>query len=118
TRGGDPTGFAARQLRVEHVAAADLVLVATGDQRSYVTSLLPEAADRTFVLGECERLLPLVDQERLPPAARDAAGVYARGTALVAALAAARGTAAPRPDDDLEDPWGRPERVFTRVADR
>ena len=117
-RGGDPTGFTARQLRPAHVAAADLVLVATVDQQLHVASLVPEAVSRTFLLGECERLLPRVPAGTLPPPARDPAGVHARGLALVAALDAVRGGAAARPEDDLDDPWGRGEKLFVRVADR
>lgn len=116
-RGGDPAGFAARRLRSEDLGSADLVLVATGDQQLYVTALRPDAAPRTFVLGELGRLLPRVDQAGLPPAGDTPAAVHARGVALVAALDAARDGAGPRPGDDLDDPWGRGEQTFARVAD-
>jgi protein-tyrosine phosphatase len=43
--------------------------------------------------------------------------VYARGTAVVEAVDAARRGAAPLPADDLDDPWGRGDQTFTRVAD-
>jgi protein-tyrosine phosphatase len=115
-RGGDPTGFAARRLRSDHLDAADLVLVATADQQLYVTALRPDAGPRTFVLGELGRLLRLVDLAALPPVEPTAESAYARGVALVAALDAARGGAAPLPGDDLDDPWGRGEKTFARVA--
>ncbi|ASW56458.1 phosphotyrosine protein phosphatase [Plantactinospora sp. KBS50] len=142
SRGADPTGFAARRLRSEHIDAADLILTATADQQSYVLALRPDAAARTFVLGEFGRLLPLVDAAALPAVAAAAAtptppdaapapgdadagapdpvgaqAVYARGTALVAAVDAARRGAAPQPGDDLDDPWGRGDQCFERVAD-
>ncbi|MPZ27714.1 MAG: phosphotyrosine protein phosphatase [Micromonosporaceae bacterium] len=117
SRGGDPDGFTARRLRSEHVDAADLVLVATADQQLYVTALRPDAAARTFVLGELGRLLRRVDLAALPPVEPSPDAVHARGVALVAALDALRDGAAPLPDDDLDDPWGRGEQTFGRVAD-
>lgn len=116
-RGGDPDRFVARRLRSEQLDAADLILVSTADQRLYVTALRPDAAPRTFVLGELGRLLPLVDLSTLPPAGLSPERVDTRGVALVAALDAARHGAAPQPGDDLDDPWGRGEGTFARVAD-
>ncbi|MDG4789626.1 phosphotyrosine protein phosphatase [Micromonospora sp. WMMD1102] len=118
SRGGNVADFGARKLRSEHIDAADLVLTATADQQEYVVALRPDAADRTFVLGEFGRLLPTVDATALPPAgAADPDAVYARGTALVAAVAAARSGSSPLPGDDLDDPWGRGDQCFSRVAD-
>ncbi|ROT31588.1 phosphotyrosine protein phosphatase [Micromonospora sp. HM5-17] len=117
SRGGDADDFAARKLRSEHIDAADLVLTATADQQEYVVALRPDAAGRTFVLGEFGRLLAGVDVTALPPAGDTPEGVYARGVALVEAVNAARGHAAPLPSDDLDDPWGRGEQCFSRVAD-
>jgi protein-tyrosine phosphatase len=116
-RAGDPSGFTARRLRSDHLDAADLVLVATADQQLYVTALRPDAGPRTFVLGEFGRLLRLVDQAALPAADPTPDAVYARGVALVAAADAARAGAAALPSDDLDDPWGRGEKTFARVAD-
>lgn len=117
SRGGDPGSFLARRLRSEHLDGADLVLVATADQQLYVTALRPDAAGRTFVLGEFGRLLRLVDESLLPPPAPTPEGVYARGVALVTAVDTIRAGAVPLPGDDLDDPWGRGEKTFTRVAD-
>ncbi|GAA1877071.1 arsenate reductase/protein-tyrosine-phosphatase family protein [Asanoa iriomotensis] len=116
-RGGDPTGFAARKLLSEHIDAADLVLTATADQQDYVVALRPDAAARTFVLGEFGRLLPVVDPAALPDGSLTPDAVYARGVALVEAVDAARRGAAPLPADDLDDPWGRGDQTFSRVAD-
>ncbi|MFE9206753.1 phosphotyrosine protein phosphatase [Micromonospora sp. NPDC007230] len=117
SRGGDVAGFAARKLRSDLIDAADLVLTATADQQEYVVALRPDAAARTFVLGEFGRLLGGVDASVLPPAAGTPDAVYARGVALVAAAEAARQGAAPLPGDDLDDPWGRGDQCFSRVAD-
>ncbi|MET7400444.1 phosphotyrosine protein phosphatase [Dactylosporangium sp. NPDC005572] len=109
-RGGDPTGFRARKLLAEHIEASDLILTATGEQVDFVVGLCPDAADRTFVFGEFGRLLRGVDLASLP-----AGDVYDRGVALVEAADAARDGR--RDSDDLDDPWGRPDSYFSRVAD-
>ncbi|WP_326551949.1 arsenate reductase/protein-tyrosine-phosphatase family protein [Micromonospora sp. NBC_01813] len=116
-RGGEVDGFAARKLRSDQIDAADLVLTATADQLEYVLALRPDAADRTFVLGEFGRLLPAVDAGALPAAAATPEAMYARGVAVVAAVAAARDGSGPQPGDDLDDPWGRGDHTFARVAD-
>ena len=117
-RGASDDGFRARQLAREHIEAADLILTATAEQLTFVRVLAPDAADRTFVLGEFGRLLRSVDLSALPPAGHDPDAVYARGVELVAAAAAARGGRAPEPGDDLDDPYGRDDRYFGRVADQ
>ena len=116
-RGADVTGFTARKLGTEHIESADLVLTATADQQEYVVALRPDAAGRTFVLGQFGRLLGAVDTSALPPAAPTPEAVYARGVALVEAVDAARHGMSPLPDDDLDDPWGRSDECFARVAD-
>lgn len=116
-RGGDVNGFLARKLRSDLIDAADLVLTATADQQEYVVALRPDAAGRTFVLGEFGRFLAGVDLSALPPAEPTANAVYARGVALVEAVDAARGSSAALPTDDLDDPWGRGDQTFSRVAD-
>jgi protein-tyrosine phosphatase len=117
SRGGDVGGFAARKLRSDLIDAADLVLTATADQQEYVVALRPDAAARTYVLGEFGRLLAAVDAAGLPPVEATPDAVYARGMALVAAADAARQGAAALPADDLDDPWGRGDQCFSRVAD-
>jgi protein-tyrosine phosphatase len=117
SRGGEVAGFGARKLRSEHIDAADLILTATADQQEYVVALRPDAAGRTFVLGEFGRLLSGLDSAALPPASLDPAAFHARGVAIVAAMDAARSGAAALPGDDLDDPWGRGDQCFTRVAD-
>ncbi|MEU5783988.1 phosphotyrosine protein phosphatase [Micromonospora lupini] len=116
-RGGAVEGFAARKLRSDHIDAADLVLTATADQQEYVVALRPDAAARTFVLGEFGRLLAAVDAAALPAAEATPEAVYARGVALVAAAHDTRLGASALPTDDLDDPWGRGDQCFTRVAD-
>lgn len=116
-RGGLDAGFAARRLLAEHIDTADLVLTATAEQAEFAAGLRPDAADRTFVLGEFGRLLPEVDAGTLPGYAPDAEAVYARAVALVEAVDKARGGRPALPGDDLDDPWGRGDAFFARVAD-
>jgi protein-tyrosine phosphatase len=116
-RGADDAGFAARRLRAEHVDAADLILTATAEQVDYVVELRPDAAGRTFVLGEFGRLVGDVDLAGLPAAGTDPDGVYARGVALVEAVDRARAGEPARPEDELDDPWGRGDAFFTRVGE-
>lgn len=116
-RGADHGGFAARKLGAEHIESADLVLTATADQQQYVVALRPDATTRTFVLGEFGRLLGAVDASTLPSAEPTPDGVYARGVALVEAVDVARRGASSLAGDDLDDPWGRGDQCFSRVAD-
>ncbi|WP_430788394.1 phosphotyrosine protein phosphatase [Actinoplanes sp. G11-F43] len=116
-RRGTDEGFLARKLRGDFIDEADLILTATADQYDYVVALRPDAAARTFVLGEFGRLLGGVDQSALPPAEPKPEALRARGAAIVEAVAALRGSDAPQPGDDLDDPWGRGDQTFQRVAD-
>jgi protein-tyrosine phosphatase len=116
-RGGVATDFRARRLLAEHVDGSDLILTATGEQSDYVVGLRPDATSRTFVLGQFGRLLPSVDLDALPAAGTDPDHVRARGVALVAAVDKVRAGSAPLADDDLDDPWGRTDSYFRRVAD-
>ncbi|WP_026208733.1 arsenate reductase/protein-tyrosine-phosphatase family protein [Catelliglobosispora koreensis] len=111
SRGGSTDGFAARKLKAEHIDSADLVLTATADQYEYVLALRPDAAAKTFVLGQFGRLLKTVNTDSLP------ADPYDRGLALVARVDELRAGAPPLRQDDLDDPWGRGDQVFSRVAD-
>jgi protein-tyrosine phosphatase len=117
SRGGSIDGFEARKLRGDFLDDADLILTATADQYDYVVALRPEAADRTFVLGEFGRLIGSIDPATLPPAGADAEAVRARGEAIVAAVARLRDGDGPRPGDDLDDPWGRGDQTFLRIGD-
>ncbi len=55
--GGDPSGFAARQLTSRIVEQSDLVLTATRELRSHVLAEVPGALRRTFTILEFAALL-------------------------------------------------------------
>jgi protein-tyrosine phosphatase len=128
-RGAVEAGFRARQLTGAHIDTADLILTATADHLDAVQYLRPDAANRSFVLGEFGRLLAVVDGAVLDGAVTDDTdvrsvtadtgpdAVYQRGVALVAAVNKARNETLPDPYDDLQDPWGQPQAVFARTAD-
>jgi protein-tyrosine phosphatase len=116
-RGGTDDGFTARKLRGDFLDEADLILTATADQYDYVVALRPDAAARTFVLGEFGRLLAAVDPAALPAAEPKPDAVRARGVAIVEQAHRLRGDDLPQPGDDLDDPWGRGDQTFTRIGD-
>ena len=99
-RGGDVSGFAARQLRAHLVAEADLVLTMTTEHRTAVLGLEPRALLRTFTLREAADLAELVGQ----PGSQAGPG----GRSLVQRMAAARSRREPGAVDDVDDPVSRP----------
>jgi protein-tyrosine phosphatase len=118
SRGGTVEGFRARRIEAALIESADLILCATADQVEYVLELRPDAEPRTFVLGEFGRLLGEIDPAPLPASDGTVEGAYARGVALVRAVNAARAGRPSLLSDDLDDPWGRPDREFARTADQ
>ena len=115
-RGGDTEGFRARKLLAEHVDASDLVLTATAEQVDFVVSLRPDAAGQDLRVGAV-RPPPAVGDRR--PAGRPAV------TPTPCTPAGSRWSTwwtrrATRcaSEDDLADPWGRPDDVFGIVADQ
>ncbi len=76
-------------------------------------SMRPDAASRTFVLGEFGRLLASIDARRATRSDRRTTGVWPWSSAVERA----RGGKPAEPDDDLDDPWGQSDRVFARIAD-
>lgn len=111
--GGVPELHRARDLDVDMVRAADLILTATREHRAAAVSMLPRASRYTFTLAEFERLAAYaVASGGVEPS--DPRGI-------VAAAAASRGIApllADPADDDIEDPYGRSRATHERVAAR
>lgn len=114
-RGIDTSGYAARQLTVEMVEQADLVLTATREHRRLVVQEAPSALRRVFAVLDfadlCEGLDP-ADVARAP-----GANLVAR---LVAAAGARRASVPARQDDaaDVVDPYQRNWQVFQKMADQ
>lgn len=115
-RGVRPGPFVARQLDVDMLDGADLVLTASRQVRSAVVRLSPGALPRTFTIRELARYC-----DAFPGHGTQAAGRSA-GDRLESVLAFARerrGTLPPRrpDDDDVADPHRRSGRRYRQAAD-
>jgi len=109
--GGDPAGFRAQPVSPDMVAAADLTLTMTRQDREDVLALAPRHLARTFTLLEAYDLMCHLDSHggEGEPAER------ARGT--VSLLAAARTGRRVSEADDIPDPAGRSTRVHQEVGE-
>jgi len=114
--GGDPDGFAARQLTAEMIDEADLTLTMTRRHRRDVLKLAPRAMFRTYTLREAGDLLERVDLRALPPMS----SLDQRAQALVAALGQLRATRRRKDQDadDVRDPIGRRADVHQEVGEQ
>lgn len=96
--GGDPAGFAARQLSAKIASAADLILAMTRTHRDAVLELAPHRLNRTFTLAEASRLVTELDAQSL------------------AELAMLRPRLAKNLTMDIEDPIGQSPKVFETIG--
>ena len=92
--GGNPEGFAARQLTAALVEESDLILTATRSHRDEVVRRFPKAMRRTFSLAEFAAI----------------------GQGDVALAAARRSTVRLTRGDDVVDPYGLPVTVHAASA--
>ena len=99
--GGDPTGFAARQLSPADLEHSDLVLTATRELRSQVLAEVPGALRRTFTILEFAALV--VDAEGGTPAE-------------VVKWAGAHRSRAGKVGQDVPDPYRRGVEAHARAA--
>jgi protein-tyrosine-phosphatase len=111
--GGDPAGFAARQLVDDMAIDADLTLTLTRAHRRAVLKAAPRALSRTFTLREAADLVRLVGDD-----VELAGNTHAdRCRSLVKALAAARARRTSDDADDIADPIGQPLEVHQQVGE-
>jgi protein-tyrosine phosphatase len=111
--GGDPTGFAARQLIDDMAIDADLTLTLTRSHRRAVLKAAPRALSRTFTLREASDLVALVGETMELPG-----GTHAdRCRYLVKAMAAARSKRTSDARDDIADPIGQSLEVHQQVGE-
>lgn len=112
--GGDPEGFAARQITREIVASADLVIGASREHLGPVVQLHPRALRCAFALHDLADLLAAVTPEDIAAAPGD------NHVAKVAAAAIAkRGMVNPRlPEQSaVIDPYRQPSQVFDQMVE-
>ena len=101
--GIDEAGFVARALTPPMVTSADLVLTATREHRTAVLADTPAVLRRTFTIREMASLVSGLNPDLDVTTPADE-----RARAVVAAAAAARGTARRAGvDDDIADPYRR-----------
>ncbi|MFF2344847.1 low molecular weight phosphatase family protein [Pseudarthrobacter sp. NPDC058119] len=138
TFGGDPEGFAARQLTPKILRGVDLVLTMTSGHRGEVLQLDASLLKRTFTIREFARMLDVLDHRadsqragRQPAAVvpsqdagPDADGGLAANAALWRGLPArAAGVRhlslpADSSDNDIVDPYRRAPEVYREMEDQ
>jgi len=98
-----------RVITAEMIESADLVAVMTNQHARQTIELVPSARQRVFTLKELPRIAPAVDPRSAGEALAD----------WLERLDAERGAmphVGVRGDNDVDDPYGRPDRVHRRVA--
>lgn len=130
TFGGDPEGFAARQLTPRILRGVDLVLTMTSGHRGEVLQLDASLLKRTFTIREFARMLDVLDQRDTAAAASstdnapDDDGWLAAHTALWRGLpaqaAGVRHLSLPADpaENDIVDPYRRPAEVYRQMEDQ
>ena len=96
--GGDPAGFAARQLTPRIATDADLILTMTRAHRDAVLEIAPSKLRRTFTLSEASRL------------------ISEKNARAIADLATLRAHLDHSELIDIPDPIGRGAEVFAEVG--
>ena len=116
--GGASSARRARQLTVEHLRDADLVLTAAREHRRKVVETLPRASQFTFTMREFARLLDTLNIDDLAEIAATSDTVD-RARTLVGILASNRGVAEPLEnpdDDDIVDPYRQSDDIYAESA--
>ncbi|WP_448809166.1 arsenate reductase/protein-tyrosine-phosphatase family protein [Agromyces bauzanensis] len=118
--GGDPSRAVGQQLTAEIVAASDLVLTMTRDQRDDLARRHPSAVHRTFTLIEFTRLLGVIGDSstQLGVAGSAESATATRLASIVASAARQRPSVRLTDDDDVIDPIDRSEAVHEAVGEQ
>lgn len=115
--GGHPDEHAGRQLTKQIVEASDLVIALTRDHRGGIVRTHPRANRYTFTLREFARLIESYtgDEEAKPLPRGGGLSLVDTLRAGIPLMAAQRGYAeapATPDDDDVIDPYRRPQEVY------
>jgi protein-tyrosine phosphatase len=111
--GGDPDGFAARQLTEHTAVSADLTLALTRAHRHSVLKMSPRGLSRTFTLLEAADLARLVPYDVVLQGDTFAE----RFRSLIREMAVARAHRASDGGDDIPDPIREPLGFHEEVGD-
>jgi protein-tyrosine phosphatase len=116
-RGGDPSGFRARDLTPALILESDLILTATRVHRGKVSLMAPKALRRVFTFRDFAHLLAGIDGLNLP-AGDTSPQAWVRRVAEKAA--SSRGLRPPLAagSADIIDPYRRQDEVFATMAEQ
>jgi protein-tyrosine phosphatase len=114
-RGGDASGFRARELTPALVAESDLVLTATRAHRGKVALMSPKVLRRVFTFCDFADLVAGVDGFTAPVMHTDPRGWVRQVTEKAAASRGLRPPLAPEMAD-IVDPYRREDEVFVTMA--
>ena len=115
SRGGDASGFRARDLTPALLAESDLVLTATRAHRGKVALMSPKAQRRVFTFCDFADLVAGIDWPTVPLTQQDPRGWVRQ---ITEKAAASRGLRPPLAPDaaDIVDPYRREDEVFGTMA--
>lgn len=108
--GADGSGHTARPVTDDLIAASDLVLVATREQRDLLLARVPAGLRKTFTIREAGRIAASLSA---PPARPTKLQDLSR---VVARLADGRGTLPSGDSDDIIDPQGRGDAAYLQMV--
>lgn len=117
--GGNPDQHSGRQLTKDIVAESELVIALTRDHRSEIVRTHPRANRYSFTLREFARVLESYtrDDEAKPlTRAATLAETLRSGIPLIAAQRGYADAPATPDDDDVIDPYRRPQEIYDRAG--
>jgi protein-tyrosine phosphatase len=117
--GGSPDAHSGRQLTKPVVADSDLVIALTREHRSEIVRTHPRANRYTFTLRELARVMESYTRDADAKPIVPAASLAETLRSAIPLLAGQRGYAdapASPDDDDVIDPYRRPQEVYDRAG--
>ena len=114
--GADADHFAARQVSVNAVRQADLILTMSREHRAVAVDLWPGAVRRTFTLREFARALTAADLSGTPTGATQ--GERLAAATPLAAQMRGQGQGHDPSEDDVIDPYRRSPEVYQQSFDQ
>lgn len=114
----DAGAHVARQIDVQMIREANLIVAMAREHRRYIVESLPAAMRRTFTLRELARVADAIDGELPSAVAASGATTAEEGMSAAVALAASlRGTVPPpvnADEFDVVDPYRQSDAVYQR----